>query len=137
MYLPVAGKEMRSIMLRQKFEGHTERVNCVIHLPGGQRIVTCSHDKSLQVWNLESGEQIGDDWRDGEHPVMTIALSPDGKRIVSGEMFGMVKLWDIDTGKVIIRWTGDVCPVTSLCWNQDCRRVLTGTRRVWNTPGLA
>lgn len=37
----------------------------VIHLPGGQRIVT-GPDGSLRVWNLENGKQMGEDWTDGE-----------------------------------------------------------------------
>ncbi|KAG2054884.1 hypothetical protein BDR06DRAFT_829839, partial [Suillus hirtellus] len=63
------------------------------------RIITCSMDSSLRVWNLESGEQIGNDWWDVESHLQTIALSLDGKNLVSGSEDGVVRLWDIDTGK--------------------------------------
>ncbi|KAG2065532.1 hypothetical protein BDR04DRAFT_944360, partial [Suillus decipiens] len=53
------------------------------------------------VWNLESGEQIGNNWRDIESDVHTITLSPDGKNLVSGSKDRAVRLWDVDTGKVI------------------------------------
>ena len=36
----------------------------VIHLPGGQQIMTCSYDGSLRVWNLQTGKQIAN-WQDG------------------------------------------------------------------------
>ncbi|KAG2053303.1 WD40 repeat-like protein [Suillus hirtellus] len=123
-------------MPRQKFEGHTGSVFGAIHLPGEQRMMTCSRDGSLRVWNLKSGKQIGDDWRDGDSPVYTIALSPYGKTVVSGNMDGGVRLWDLDTGKVIMKWMGHTEAVNSVCWCQDGRRVLSGsddgTARQWD-----
>ncbi|OAX35726.1 WD40 repeat-like protein, partial [Rhizopogon vinicolor AM-OR11-026] len=109
-------------------------VEDAIHLPGGQRIMTCSDDGSLRVWNLESGKQIGEDWRDGESGVYAIALSPDGKKVVSGSG-DAVRLWDLDTGKVITKWTGHQRGVTSVCWNRDGGRVVSGSyemARVWD-----
>jgi WD40 repeat protein len=128
-------KETSAITHCKKFEGHTDNVLGAIHLPGGQRIITCSEDGSLQVWNLKTGKQIGEDWRDGKSGVWSIALSPDGKKVVSGSNDGAVRLWDIDTCKVITKWTGHTSQVTSVCWSKDCRRVLSGsndgTARQW------
>src|SRR5882757_7350390 len=82
-------------------DAHVDWITDIIHLPGGQRIMTCSTDGSLRVWDLESGKQIGEDWWDGGSEVLSIALSPDGKKVISGSMDGPVRLWDIDTGKVV------------------------------------
>ncbi|KAG2051614.1 WD40 repeat-like protein [Suillus hirtellus] len=132
----VKSKEPSAITPCQKFQGHTEWVYGAIHLPGGQRIMTCSLDGSLRVWNLKSGKQIEDDWCDGETGVRTIALSPDGKKVVSGSVDGGVRLWDIDTGKVTGRWTGHTGGVKSVCWSRDGQRVLSasldGTARQWD-----
>jgi WD40 repeat protein len=129
-------KETSAITHRQKFEGHTDLVLGVIHLPGGQRIITCSRDGSLRVWNVKSGKQIGDDWRDEDDLVWSIALSPDGKKVVSGSWDGAVRLWDIDTCKVVKKWTGHTGAVGSVCWSRDGRRVLSGsedgTARQWD-----
>ncbi|KAG1822675.1 WD40-repeat-containing domain protein [Suillus subaureus] len=122
------GREKTSeITPSQKFEGHTDEVLGAIHLPGGQRMMTCSRDSSLRVWNLKSGKQIGDDWRDGEREVYTIALSPDGTKVASGSEDGRMRLWDIDTGKVIPKWTGHTEGVWSVCWSRDGQRVLSGS----------
>src|ERR1700709_816559 len=89
-----------------KFEGHTGLVDGAIHLPGGQRMMTCSEDGSLRVWDLQSEQQMGNDWRDGESAVYAIGLSPDGKKVVSGSADGTTRLWDVDTGKVVAKLTG-------------------------------
>ena len=68
----------------------------------------------------------------------TIALSPDGKTVVSGSGYSdiAVKLWDIKTGKVVAKWTGHCGTVWSVCWARDGQRVVSGsadsTARVWD-----
>ena len=120
----------------QIFQGHRDWVRGVIHLPCGQRIMTCSSDGSLRVWDLKTGEQIGDAWRNGKDGVVAIALSLEGKKVVCGCVDGAVELWDIDTGKIIAKWTGHTSCVASVSWHRDCGRVVSasrdGTARVWD-----
>ena len=115
-----------------------------MHLRDRRRIITCSDDGSLRLWNLKSGVQIGNDWRDdeagdsgdGKEEVWIIALSPNGKIIASGSDGGKVRLWDIETEKVVARWIGHANSVGSLCWSADGERVVSGsydgTIRVWD-----
>ncbi|KIK31821.1 hypothetical protein CY34DRAFT_102706, partial [Suillus luteus UH-Slu-Lm8-n1] len=119
--------------------GHTGNVEGVVHLPGGRRIVTCSSDGSLRLWDLESGAQIGEDWKDEREKrsaVNSIALSPNGKTVVTGSSDRKVKLWDVKTGKVIQRWTGHTEGVSSVCWSAGGNRIVSGswdgTARIWN-----
>jgi WD40 repeat protein len=137
MSSPIADTENGSeIKPCQKFEGHTNYLEGAIHLPGGQRMMTCSWDGSLRVWNLKSGKQIGEDWRDGDSRVWTIALSPDGKKVVSGSEDGGVRLWDVDTCKVIVKWTRHTGAVRSVRWSRGGQRVVSGsedgTVREWD-----
>ncbi|OAX37489.1 WD40 repeat-like protein [Rhizopogon vinicolor AM-OR11-026] len=114
--------------------GHTDAVPDVVHLPGGRHIITCSLDSSLRVWDLESGAQIGDDWRDGGVAVLAMALSPNGKTVVAGSNDGTMRLWDIKTG-VVTKLTGHTKSVWSVYWSADGERVASGsndgTVRVW------
>jgi WD40 repeat protein len=129
-------KETSTITPCQKFGGHTEWVWSIIHLPDGQRVMTGSYDGSLRMWDVKSGKQIGNDWRDGESKVYGIALSPDGKKVVSASEDGAVRLWDIDTCKIITKWMGHKDTVKPVCWSRDGRRVLSGsedgTARQWD-----
>jgi WD40 repeat protein len=137
MSLPAARvQKIQAIMPHRKFEGHTGWVTNVIHLRGGERIMTCSYDGSLRVWDMERGKQIGKDWRDEGAGMNTITLSPDGKKVLSGSDDGAVRLWDIDTAKVIAKWTEHTAGVASLCWSRDGRRAVSGaydgTVRMWD-----
>ena len=112
-------------------------VTGVAHLPDRRRIITCSGDGSLRLWDLESGVQIGNDWcDDGKEEVWSISLSPNGKTVASGSSDGKVRLWDVETKKVIVRWTGHTSTVRSLCWSADGERVVNGcddgTFGVWD-----
>ncbi|KAG2743124.1 WD40 repeat-like protein, partial [Suillus brevipes Sb2] len=98
----------------------------ILHLPGGQRVITYSWNGSFRMWDMERGAQVGEEWEDKDFGVETIALSPDGKTIANGSMDGTVKLWNIDTGKVIKNWTGDTILGVESVGCQD------GAFVVWN-----
>jgi WD40 repeat protein len=69
--------------------------------------------------------------------VKTIVLSPDSKKIASaGSRDGAVKLWNVDTGKIIKTLTGHTAGVGSVSWSPDGGRMVSGsedgTFRVWD-----
>ncbi|KIK38129.1 hypothetical protein CY34DRAFT_809668 [Suillus luteus UH-Slu-Lm8-n1] len=128
-----------TIAPRQTMQGHTGWVNGGVHLPNGRHIMTCSSDSSIRLWDLESGAQIEEDWRDPDENnvgLRSMALSPNGKIIASGSDDGKVRLWDVETTKVISKWTGHTHVVYALCWSADGERVASGswdrTARVWD-----
>ncbi|KAG2343269.1 WD40 repeat-like protein [Suillus weaverae] len=131
-------QDMSVIMPRQTMRGYSSRVRGVVHLPGGRRIIACSEDGSLRLWDLESGARIGDDWQDfgNKALVITIALSPNGMVVASGSSDGRVMLWDVETGKATAKWSGNTGLVRSVSWSTDGKRVVSGsaggTVRVWD-----
>ncbi|KAG2744125.1 WD40 repeat-like protein [Suillus brevipes Sb2] len=111
-------------------------IGCILHLPG-QRIIIYSQDGLIRVWDLETGKQVGEKWEVKYFRVETIAaLSPDSKKVASGGFGGAVKLWNVDTGKIIKIWKGHTRRVRSLSWSPDGGRVVSGsedgTFRVWD-----
>ncbi|KIK33510.1 hypothetical protein CY34DRAFT_813558, partial [Suillus luteus UH-Slu-Lm8-n1] len=111
----------------QTMRGHTERVYDAVHLPDGRRIITCSADGSLRLWDLKNSTQIGEDWRDENHEVRSMSLSPNGGVVASGCNDGKLRLWDVETRKVIWKLTGHTKVVWALCWSADGERVTSGS----------
>jgi WD40 repeat protein len=45
----------------------------------------------MKLWNINSGQEL----RSFDSTADTVAMTPDGKHIVSGSKNGTIKLWDI------------------------------------------
>ena len=68
--------------------GHSHWVNAVAITPDGQRAVSASSDKTLKVWNLQTGELLASMTLDGS--VWCVAVAGDGATIVAGDAAGSV-----------------------------------------------
>jgi WD40 repeat protein len=69
-------------------------------------------------------------------PVLSVAVTSDGKRLVTGSYDGRVKLWDAVTGRELVNFHGHVDRVNCVAVTPDGKRLLTGshdnTARVWD-----
>ena len=84
--------------LLRTLEGHTGGVNAVALTADGKRAVSASWDKTLKVWDLESGRELRtlEGHTDG---VNAVALTADGKRAVSASWDKTLKVWDLESGR--------------------------------------
>ncbi|KAG8820146.1 hypothetical protein FRB91_000564, partial [Serendipita sp. 411] len=62
---------------------HTRGVRSVLFSPDGRRIVSGSDDKTIQLWDTQTGESVGEPIQGHTHEVPSVSSSPDGRRIVS------------------------------------------------------
>ncbi|MFW6437588.1 MAG: TIR domain-containing protein [Armatimonadota bacterium] len=71
-----------------------------------------------------------------EKPVNSVAVSPDGQRIVSGSSDNTVRVWDANSGEELACLRGHEAWVTSVTFCPDGCRVVSGsgdkTVRVWD-----
>ncbi len=84
-----------------RFVGHRNSVSSAEFLPGG-RLMSTSWDKTLRVWDLQTGEQIFAH----DHPgaPIRVFLFPDKRRALIGYEEGMVRLIDTDEDEEIRSW---------------------------------
>jgi WD40 repeat protein len=88
-------------------KGHTGVVQSVSFSPDGQRIASGSggldqkRGKSwgeVKVWDAQTGQQTLSLNGHGR-PVTRVCFSPDGKRVISTDMWGYRIVWDLSSGK--------------------------------------
>jgi WD40 repeat protein len=137
------------------YQEHFDSINSVAWSPDGTRIASGSNDGTVQVWNSSTGKtlliyQFNDPNALPNIPsnycsqgglytagVTSLAWSPDGGRIASGNEPGTVLIWDSITGKTLLTYRGHSDGVTSIAWSPDKGRIASGscdkTVQVWDS----
>lgn len=119
----------------QKLSGHTDVVRCVTHSPDGLTIASCSDDKTIRLWDVQTGNLLRTmEGHDAE--VNSVCYSPDGTMIASGSSDWTVRLWNAKTGALTRTLTDHDGVVWSVSFSPDGTRIASGsadkTVRFWN-----
>ncbi|MBC8116666.1 MAG: hypothetical protein H7062_19910, partial [Candidatus Saccharimonas sp.] len=68
--------------------------------------------------------------------ILSLAFSPEGLLLASGDRFGALQVWEAQSGKEFHTLRGHVGPVHSVSWSADSERLLSagqdGTLRFWD-----
>jgi WD40 repeat protein len=125
---------------RAVLRGHKGGVNTVSYRPDGRRIVSGSRDKTVRVWDAESGAELAV-LCGHESGVASVSYSPDGRRIVSGSADHTVRVWEAASGTELAVLRGHENMVRSVSYSPDGRRIVSGsadnTVRVWDAESGA
>jgi WD40 repeat protein len=115
-------------------ELHQESVNAVAICADGQQVVSASSDKTLKVWDLETGRKIHTliGHKDIVHAV---AVTPDGQCAVSASSDATLKVWDLRTGRELSTFKGHGNSVTAAAVTPDGQHAVSGswdeTIKIW------
>lgn len=89
----------------------------------GDRLVTCSADKTLKVWDVE--KQKVKKTLSG-HTTRINSVASDQKSIISGSRDGTVHIWDLRTGEITDTEPSDHVPVTYVSMGTVPRHAMIG-----------
>ena len=120
-------------------EGHKGQVRTLAVTSDKKYVVTGSFDKTVKVWDIESGEMVreflGEIGTGSNGMVYAIALSPDNKYLATGGYFGKdnasefigdVRIYDFKSGKLLYLLKGHRNVIHSLSFTSDSKRLLVG-----------
>jgi WD40 repeat protein len=142
-----SGKELRTF--RNDNKDHA-RITSIVISPDGKHVITGSgsnvvvpmsdgtmaHAKSsdytIRIWDIVTGRQIKA-FNKGKGWVEAIAISPDGKHVISGDFEDSARMWDIATGRQVKAF--NVEGVSSIAISPDGKYALFGgvmNIRLWD-----
>ncbi len=111
-------------------QGHTSRVESVAFSPDGSLIASCegsnyglegSQGSLVKLWNAETGAELHS-LVGHTSSVLSLAFSPDGRRVVSGGLES-VRVWDTGTGAEVRALEGQVDAVYGVAYSSDGKYV--------------
>jgi WD40 repeat protein len=79
--------------LEQTIENHADWVFGVAFTPDGQRLITCSRDKTAKVWDLTKKESLLT-FPDHQNGVYGVGVRPDGKAGFSVGEDNLLRMWN-------------------------------------------
>jgi len=132
---------------RDRVVAHTDAVYGLAVSPDGKRLASASHDGTIKVWAIEGSQIFGDkpvlviddpvDFRvrrDGS--AYSVTFSPDGTRLAAVSDQMTAKVWDAQTGELLLTFSGHAGNVYSVAFSPDGGSLATasadGTARLWD-----
>jgi len=118
------------------FEEHAEKVTSVCLSGDGRWGLSGSLDKTLKLWDIESGQRVRT-FEGHAECVTSVSLSADGRLALSGSADNTLKLWDVGSGQCLRTLKGHAERVASVRLRPDGRWALSGswdrTLKLWDT----
>ncbi|ETO19228.1 WD-40 repeat protein [Reticulomyxa filosa] len=128
-------KYIKGFQLLAVLQAHDNIVSSVIFSADGRKIVSASHDRTVRVWDVESGKQL-QIFRGHDNRVFAARFSPDGNIVVSCSGDGTIRLWDVNTGTEVMKLKSDTNRIWDVNFSPDGKYVVSGlqdnTIRLWD-----
>jgi serine/threonine protein kinase len=91
-----------SLAIEAELRSHHTTVSAVLFTSDSQRLVSVSHDRTINVWDRTS-------WTLRHHltghvgRIRMAAIAPNDRIVATGDDLGIVKLWDIELGRELLQ----------------------------------
>ncbi|KAG8792126.1 hypothetical protein FRC16_000151, partial [Serendipita sp. 398] len=116
-----------------------EHIDCmctVAYSPDGC-IISGSEDSNIYIWDAETGAAVGEQLEGHSGWILSVAYSPDGRKIITSSEDRTVRIWDAHTGSAVgDPFKGHTDWVNSIAYSPDGSRIISGsydkTVRIWD-----
>jgi WD40 repeat protein len=93
---------------------------------GPLRLASASADGSVRLWRPDAGDEATIVLDDPKSSVMTIAFSPRGHRLASGDVDGRLRIWDVAEVERSRSTYEEMESITAIAMSPDGQLVATG-----------
>lgn len=120
--------------------GHLARATQALFSPDGERVLSCSHDRTARIFDARTGRELAT-LRGHESLVYSAEFDPAGERVVTASWDGTARVHDARSGEEIVTQEDHEEPVMQARFSPDGRCVLSasrdGTARIWPADPVA
>ena len=120
----------------QPLSGHSRSVRSVVFSPDGKTLASGGDDGKIILWDVKTGDTVGEMQIEYIDPVfmvkvpssvLSVAFSPDGKRLASGDKGKNVTLWNVKTGQPTQTLSRHLDIVRTLTFSPDGNTLASGS----------
>ncbi|KAK3017860.1 hypothetical protein RJ639_004552 [Escallonia herrerae] len=113
--------------VRHTLTGHIDKV-CAVDVSkfSSRHVVSAAYDRTIKVWDLNKGYCINTIIFHSNCNALCVSM--DGLTICSGHVDGNLRMWDIQTGKLVSEVAAHSLAVTSLSLSRNGNVILTSGR---------
>ncbi len=115
---------------------HKTAVESLVFTPNGQILVSGGgrNDPIIHLWTVRNGRHRGQ-LKGHQTRVLSMAIAPDSKTLVSGGEDSLINLWDLENRQLIRTFASHSSHVMSLAITPNAQNLISGGLdglRIWN-----
>ena len=142
-----SGKELRKLshagLISVAFSHDSKKV---VTGSGSNESIGIVGDNTARIWDIESGKELQKlihdvDTDAGLTNISSVAFSPDGKKVATGNIDRSVRTWDIESGKQLLKLVHSRGGIRSVAFSPDGKMIVSGgsdnAARIWDAESGA
>ncbi len=132
--------QWRGSSLLKVLYGHSRAVSGITFDQTGDHVYSVAEDGRLKEWNIEGDEPIFLSFEDErmEAQLVSLAVSPDGQQVVTGDEEGNMYLWTGD-GNLVSSYDAHNDDILAIAFSPDGQQFATAGRdkvaKIWDRSG--